>query len=601
MQSNKPIILLFLGYLTMLIVVLWLISCNTIVDKPVIQYDRALNPDSTIIVIPNLSEHSSNANRFLLNELKKVYGIDLNDKSNKKFPVLRQFTELGTYVYKDTANKVFIGVGNTFFSDSNDAKYLPPASFIIKKKGRYISITGSDDAGDFAGVEYFLNNYCGITHYMPGTLFTKYSGDTTISLPTNINVIDTPFTYNITSTGWFGTGNVDDKTNVQYWDSYWALLNSLNYTNWGSFQHTMSGLFCDSSVLHFFPSVYPVIYGKRYFPASADDQGFAPNFNSDELVDASWDIATRYFTKNPRIKTMAFSVMDGVEGYTMGGQQLIDANAKWLNGLAKLLKGRTIAYLLYSKVDGYPSFKLEDNILPITVWHLSDFDSDGWGRIDSLARFTKRVGNDDWAEGKGFIFPRIYTKMLSRYLNELKKKGIDFDYAHIEAYPNWGLDGIKYWEMGKIYRHPELNVDSLRIQFCNDLFGDGAKQMKAYFDTMEEIGRWLNNTGKGTHLFNYPEQLKLDSTRFEQVKECRKYLDAANNLAKTDIEKMRIDFFNKGFTFTEKLWSFYNTKSGKEDLKDYINKNVVGNDRILFLGNDTTFISGFLKLIDTYK
>ena len=124
-----------------LLISLLFATCSKTV--PTIKMDSPLSPDSTIIVIPNLSEHSSDACRFLLASLKKGYKIN-NGNSNNLFPILREYTELGTSIYPDTTGKTFIAVGRTFF-DSSDIK-LPPASFIIKKKVRIIIIRVSDDA-----------------------------------------------------------------------------------------------------------------------------------------------------------------------------------------------------------------------------------------------------------------------------------------------------------------------------------------------------------------------------------------------------------------------------------------------------------------------
>lgn len=566
-------------------------ACSIKISNPiVIEKDFPLNPDSTIIVIPYDSIHKSSAGFFLRNDLLAAYKLP-KTVSWKTFGVLRP-QYINSSLYPDTTGRTVIAIGNTTLSNDNDIKGLPPASFIIKKKGRVVVIRGVDDAGDFAGIEYFLSNYCDVTHYMPVALFTKIPDYSIISLPIEINVVDSPFTRNITSTGFWGTGDPVDKSNIQYWDNYWALYNSLNYTDWGGFQHSMSSLFYDSLIMKKYPSVY------KSFPSSATDPNFEPDFSSPDLVSASYDIATKYFNANPNINTLAFSVMDSRNGFTLSGQKLIDANANWLNNLSEKIPNKTIAYLLYSAVDGYPSFKLNDNVLPITVWHLSDFVADGLDRIDSLTKFTTRVGNDDWAEGKGFIFPRIYTRILSNYLKSLQKKNIKFDYAHIEAYPNWGLDGIKYWEMGQLYRNPDLDVDSLRLKFCTDLFGNASLQMKAYFDTMEDIGLWLNNTGIGTHLYNYPQQLKLDSSRLVLVGNCRKYLDAATNLAVTKEQKERVQFFNTGFTFIEKLWKMYNLKNGdKNEIIKYITDSISNNDRILFSGQS----DGVINFINNMK
>src|SRR5574337_755823 len=487
-KEISTLILAYIFFITALIAVCCFVACNTPIVP--IKMDRPLKPDSTVIIVPQ--QMNTTIGQFLEHGIQDVYRLPYNYSS---FPVLREKTEFGTCALPISSNKVFISVGNTSFNiDSNYVKSLPPCSFVINKKGRFIRINGSDDAGTYAGVEYFLNNYCGVTHYMPGKLFTTVPTDSTISLPENIYVINSPFTRCLTSSGWVGTGDTINKNNIYQWDSYWALLNSLQYTDWGQFQHTMSSYFFDSDIIRDFPKAYPIINGKISLPTSYGDPNFEPDFFSPDIVPASYTIAMKYFDYYKNWSTIAFSVMDSKNGYITTGQSLIDANAKWLNDLADTLPFcKTVAFTLYSNVNGEPSFKWSKNVLPITVWHLSNFDAAYSPYLDDLHKSFIRIGNDDWGEGKGFIYPRIYTGLISKYLKSLKKQGISFDFAHIETYPNWALDGFKYWEMSKIYRNPDIDVDSLRLKECKDLFGDAALQMKAYFDALEQISYWLNN------------------------------------------------------------------------------------------------------------
>ncbi len=49
---------------------------------------------------------------------------------------------------------------------------------------------------------------------------------------------------------------------------------------------------------------------------------------------------------------------------------------------------------------------------------------------------------------KELYTPRIYTNLVSKFVRTVKKDKMDFEYAHIEAYPNWAMDGPKYYFMG---------------------------------------------------------------------------------------------------------------------------------------------------------
>ena len=586
-----------------------------------------LSPSNTIIV--GTKDYPIGV-RFLYKWLNKIYNTEAG--SNKNFSVLREYSELRND--KDTTGKIVISIGATHFSNGNDVKNLSPYSFIIIKKGNLIVIRGADDMGTNLGVSYFLDHYCGVRLYLPGDLFTAMPKVHFVSLPLKINLKEIPFTDNITSTGFGGTGDSTHPHDILQWDQYWAIMNGLSRNNWGAFQHTMSEIFYDSTIMKNYPEVYPLVNGKRYFPKSGNDQNFEPDFAASQLTDASVFAAVKYFKAHPTVDCMAFSVMDG-GGYSKEGETgkflakypqtsaglvrgYTDAYINWLNNLAEKLpdallkngikRNKTIAYISYSQVRDIPKEKLNPMILPITVYHLSNGVADSFyfpgSILSKWARITSTIGNDDWAEGKGFIYPRIYTNILSEFLKKVQSEGMAFSYAHLECYPNWALDGPKLYEMGKVYWNPDINTDSLRTQFCTDMFGNAAKQMKNYFTTVENISTWLNNhTDVPTHMFNYIGQLSLDDARMSLVQQARQFLDEAEKTGgTTEEERERIDFFSKGFKISEGLFDLYNSKivdiSQANELKDYFKNTVAGNQMMLNIATDKNFVTAMDNLID---
>ena len=585
-----------------------------------------LSPSNTIIV--GVKDYPIGV-RYLYKWLNKIYNTEA--VSNKNFSVLREYSELRND--KDTTGKIVISVGATHFSNDDDVKNLPHYAFIIKKKGNLIVIRGADDTGTNLGVSYFLDHYCGVRFYLPGDLYTSLPKVRSVSLPATIDVKESPFTKYVFSTGFYGKAD-GAGNDVTQWDNYWALMNGLNRKDWGSHQHTFSTLFYDSAIIKNYPGIYPLMNGKRYLPKSVDDQNFEPDFASSQLTDASLYAAVKYFKANPAIDYMAFSVMDGggyskegelgkflakypqtAEGFTRG---YTDAYVQFLNNFAKklpafLLKNgierkKTIVYISYSQVRDIPKEKLDPTILPVTVYHLSNSIADSFyfpgGVLSKWAKVTSNIGNDDWAEGKGFIYPRIYTGMVSQFVKTIKKDKLNFGYAHLETYPNWALDGPKLYEMGRIYWNPDVNIDSLRAQFCKDMFGNASSEMHDYFNTVEQISTWLNNhTDVPTHLFNYMGQLALDDTRMLMVKQAGQLLDAAASVnGTTDDEKKRIDFFSKGFKIPEYFFEIYNSPTADinkaNELKDYLKNNVSGNQMMLNIAADKNFLTTMDALVD---
>jgi hypothetical protein len=585
-----------------------------------------LSSNNTIIVV---TKNYPIGVRYLYKWLNKIYETEL--VSNKNFSVLREYSELRSD--KDTSGKIVLSIGDNHFNSNENIQNLPPYSFMIKRKGNLIVIKGTDDTGTNLGIAYFLNHYCGVRFYMPGDLFTSLPETHSISVPTEIDIKKSAFTEYVSSTGFSGKAD-SVKNDVTQWDSFWALMNGLNRKKWGSHQHTLSSLFFDGSLMRTYPEIYPMINGKRYFPTSANDQNFEPDFASPLLVNASLEAAVNYFKAHPDFDYIAFSVMDR-GGYSKEGEMgkflkkypptadgyvrgYTDAYIQFLNNFAKKLpaflvkngieRKKTIVYISYSQVRDIPNEKLDASILPVTVYHLSNSIADSFyftgGALSKWAKVTSNIGNDDWAEGKGFIYPRIYSHMVSNFVKAIQQYKFNFEYAHIEAYPNWALDGPKYYEMAKIYWNPGINVDSLRSQFCSDLFGKASKPMHNYFNEIESISTWLNNhSGTPTHMFNYMGQLALDDARIRMVKQARQYLDDAARVSGiTGDEKKRIDFFSKGFKISQSFFYLYNSKtidsSSVNELKDYLKNTVAGNPMMLNLATDKNFLKNMDALID---
>lgn len=603
-----------------IIIVIVLFSSFTRNEKNV------LSPQNTVIVA---TKNYPIGVRYLYKWLNKIYKTEA--VSNQNFSVLREFSELKND--NDTSGRIVLSIGDNHFNHNEDVRILPPYSFIIKRKGNLIIIKGPDDTGTNLGITYFLDHYCGVRFYMPGDLFTSMPETNAISLPAVIDIIKSPFSRYVFSTGFWG--KVDTvKNDVTQWDSFWALMNGLTRKNWGSHQQTLSSLFFDSTIRRTYPEIYPTINGKRYFPSSRNDQNFEPDFASQQLVNASLEATVKYFKAHPDFDYIAFSVMDGggyskegeigkflrkypqtVDGATRG---YTDAYIQFLNNFAKelpafLLKNgierkKTIVYISYSQVRDIPKEKLNASILPVTVYHLSNSIADSFyfagGALSKWAKVTSKIGNDDWAEGKGFIYPRIYSHMVSNFVKTIQQYKFNFQYAHIEAYPNWALDGPKYYEMAKIYWNPDINIDSLRAQFCSDLFGNASKPMQNYFNEIESISTWLNNhSGTPTHMFNYIGQLALDDTRIAMVKQSRRYLEEAARVSGiTADERRRIDFFSKGFKISESFFYLYNSKTvdnrGVDELKGYLKNIVAGNPLMLNIATDKNFLNNMNALID---
>jgi hypothetical protein len=160
-------------------------------------------------------------------------------------------------------------------------------------------------------------------------------------------------------------------------------------------------------------------------------------------------------------------------------------------------------------------------------------------------------------------------------------------FYHIEAYPNWGLDGLKLYEMGRILWNAQVNPDSILHLFCIDMFGKAASEMEVYFNELEAM-----NNGLSTNLYQYKGQLTQSPAVMQSL---RKHLDNALKLADNVYASMRVNFFNNGFKIFEGAWKL--NHGGNEDYATFL-KSISGSDLFYQAADSTTFnISGLIKSI----
>ena len=461
------------------------------------------------------------------------------------------------------------------------------SGYTISKVGDTISIKGNT----LQAAVYFLDKYCGVRFYMPTDLWASKAKDT-IYIDSVINYTHTSYTPVIFSTGFKSAP-----------EDYWQLYNNLGNNSFGVTQHSMSQRFYDSTMFKLFPNVYD-----NGYPQSYNDPNFEPDFTKSDIVAASMYSARKFFVNYP-FNYISFSVMDSYNGYPkpIAGQTLTQTFVKYINALADsfaiVFPNKKITYLVYGSVHDFPTERLRDNVIPITVMKPASAILNGMLDAESakqLGKFMPNFGNHDWAEGYGFVVPRIYSSLLQQVFNVLNYGGIRLQFAHLECYPNWSLDGPKLYEMAKIYDNPAVNIDSVRTLFCLDMFGIGWPYMKSYFDDLEALSTSMNNNPLiARSLGYYPSQLKLDVQDSTLASNARGYINQALKVT-TGTEHQRVQFFSNGFRISESLWSIYK-KNADSTFIPFLKDSIAGNQMYLNIATDPDFMSTMTNLINSIK
>ena len=581
--------------------------------------DLYLKPFNTQIVLPTYAKDEEIKSAKLINKwLNRLY------RSDSGFVIVRE------RILKIKEDQVLISIGNTRLDSVKQWDSQEPYSFRINRVKNLITLNGATPIATLFATNYFLDHFCGVRFYLPGELFVSEPGNKKIKLDDIKPVYEVPFTRYLYATGF---SNKALETHKDFAEIAWAQFSGLQRRNWGSHQHSMGDRFLNDSTIKLFPEIFPTVKGKKYIPKIKQDQQWQPDFAEPTLVDAAVYSSINYFKANPSIDYISFSVQDSyaypeegkmgeyLKNYpsTREGKRRAYTNAfvDFLNQLAARLKEelprngittpKTIVYIAYGFVSFVPLKKLDPWVLPISVYSIATAEKklilSDTGTVSKWGPVTSRMGNHDWAEGRGFIYPRIYANLIAKYLRTVKKNKISFDYAHLECYPNWSLDGPRYYFMSKLYWNPELNPDSLLNLFCEDMFGSVKNYMKSYFSILEDLNSSMNNDSATSRNINgYLTQLPLNNAQLEMVNKARENLDKAYDKVKDTVQKNRIKFFSDGFKITEGLFDLYNSKNldpaKLNQFKAFLEKDIAGNPLMLNIATDKDFIFRINFLID---
>lgn len=571
-----------------------------------------LTPEKTFILIHHgvCESNTYKAAHLLQKWLRKIY------KTDKGFEILR---EMELNKISNISDKVLIGIGKTQWVKKEEIKDLEFDGYIVKKEGNVIVICGNNSRGNYFGAVCFLDKVCSIRFYMPTDLFVSRPEKLPIEIE-ELNIKVNPFAIHSYLSG--GKKIPGDTTN-------WTENVGGNRRLGASHQHTMNWFFPPEKYGKKYPEIYPILKGKRYIPEEKNDQKWQPCFSEPELLEAAKETIKEYFIKNPSYYYIACSINDShyicecprcmkiyeqfrkeypkhykAVGHSFIYWEFMNKLAEWME---KEYPDKYLIGLAYGPTRFTPPFKLKPNIIVITNFHIAELEADkiltpgkdGLSKLDKWLNVCSNFGNHDWYHGNGFLLPRIYSNYWSHFMKTLSEK-VNYTFMHIESYPNWGLDGIKYYIVSRLFFNPNEDVNKILNQFCKDMFGEAAKPMEEYFKTLEKL--WIildNKKGPERKLFQWSRQFIADKEDMAIVKKCRELLDKSIKLAKGEKEKKRIELFSKTFKLSEYLFEIRNSKSVSkekiEQVKQYIENNIA-NDPMTLYNNNKAYL---FKVVDT--
>ena len=358
------------------------------------------------------------------------------------------------------------------------------------------------------------------------------------------------------------------------------------------------------------PQYIPGIGGKRERPRDANHS--QPCESNPDVVRITADYAIARFDEHPELGTVSIGMNDTNrfcecrECLTVAPAEIKEKRAriayaffdfynKVADRVAAKYPHKRLGCLAYAGLRQLPedSIQLRSNIVPyLTLDSAQLFDpaqvTEFNGSVRKWNRISQRMGIYEYMYGGGFVIPRIYNRDLARNIKH--RYGVEADGFYAGAYPNWGLDGPKYWLASKLLWDTSLDPDELLDQFYGDMFGregdklssrtressekpapharslttsatselsECARTMKRYFEFLETIWheQTLENDRSNYRWLRDPKQMEIFPPTI--CEEAQQMLDRAHDLAKTDEVAKRVEFFRTTFQITRVVCTRY--------------------------------------------
>ncbi|MHC4873520.1 MAG: DUF4838 domain-containing protein [Planctomycetota bacterium] len=591
---------------------LFIVSCSFICAEE-LPLKIAESTDKTIMIIPDGWKKARWNDWGSHKILERYFGLITGQRvpiKNAKFAAKPNFREQYKYViwlYRQPEVDKVIG-------DQLDK--IDDDGFIIKSKGNDIYISGKFWWGTNFAAYDFLERFAGCRFYGPEPRFWMPKQDGLIgpldiapkadfiSVPDNISLIEEP----VYKARW-----------IRGFPLYAYRVRSRD-----NFHHAMTKLLSVKKYYKDHPEYYPMLKGKRSAPRG---HYWQPCISNPEVIKTIADNIIAIFDKNPTQSSASVGMNDGNEfceckpcmaiapkSITDKRTRLAYATCDFYNKLAVRVSRKhpekRLGCLAYAMLRKLPAgaIKLHKNIVPyLTLDSAQLFEEREQGDFNRSAKkweaISSKMGIYEYIYGGGYIIPRTYNRHL---LKSIKSRyGVNADAFYAEAYPNWGLDGPKYWAVAKLLWNPNRDIEKMLADYYSDLFGPAAEHMKGYFVSLEET--WCTQTLESDRSnYRWLRDIKqLGIFTKEKCEEAENFLKKAEDAADTEDIKKRIAYFSKSFAVTSAICKRYD--ANKELEKVLSNKDaddvaiIKGLDMWLKSGDLTTAAAKARKLMQAFN
>jgi hypothetical protein len=464
----------------------------------------------------------------------------LNAITRKKIDII---TPIQAKQYPDRL-KINIGVNSSLTNIPNLEKCEYDGAWIKTLPGNNLLISGRSVKGTEFGIYGFLEKYCGVRWFLPGKAGTYIPIKPELRIG-KIDHLSNPVflsrSYSI-PTLWSNYPCPEAEEMDRAWYRHNRMLKRFHCS------HNIGKIIVPSKYKKEHPEYYPMKKGKRFIPITDRPAGWQPCMTNKDVIDICAQAAVKYFDENPDEISFSLGVNDW--GNYCQCPECVKANGgeakpnsrglsdysllafKFANKVAAKLpprhKDKYLGMLAYSYQRDFPeNFKFHPNvILQRTTAFICYFNpADRKDMVETLkfAKNSNMFSVYEYWYGSGYLIPSFAIGLLEEYIDKLvayNTRG-----WNSEIYPNWSMDGIKYYLLSRKLWNPQLKIQVLLNDYCQKMFDAGADDMLKFYGICRE--RWEGQ--RTTETTKYHLRGSFKQVRIFDVKTCNRLLVLLNS------------------------------------------------------------------------
>ena len=555
-------------------------------EKQIVIIDHGI-AKAIIVVNKQASEEVRFAAKEFQRYLKKVSGAEIPIKADDE-------TLYGT--------SIFIGHSEPLRILGISSDELDKEGFKIKTLDGNLIIIGKDDVGTQFAVYSFLEKYLNIRWFWPGELGEIVPQSKSVIIG-RINDTEEP-DFKWRNRGPEGalwgarTGptemharervlgvSAEHQEQVVLWEQR---------NKWGGMKiyggHSLGEIYPPEKYAKTHPEYYALVDGKRAVPGEDYDykhEGQICTTNPDVIrITVEW--ARQFFNEHPDYDGVHMTMNDGGGFCECERCQALDSGefvkrpgidveemekkpAKYtiitdrvftyMNRVAEEVQkthpGKYIVSMAYSRYTKPPqNIKLYPFVIPqYCLWsaykHANaelkqkhEEIAEDWAKAASRKGIYEYHINGSWPG-----MHRIVTNYIAESIKYLYQQGIDL--YQTQSGDDFAINGLNYYVAGKLLWDTTLDEKKILDDFYSNAFGDAGSAVKRFHHRLEEAWKTATKDGKDVSCSSIEKTRLLELFTTKLLERCRQDLAEAEREADDDLIRRRIEFYKKGFNYTE--------------------------------------------------